>query len=402
MVVARKKMLVWPPVDESTYGGWPASYAYLSWFVGHLAEEICLPVVSSLRGETLMPSYVSAAALHDSERIRLIPVSSAERSEPLFGDVDIVLLRKCDVTHCPPQIPLRRMLGSEPVQGIIETKDQASPCYYFIGDSEVDKQDAYYAVCFTYWFLGGEDKHFLEKSRLKLMELQKSAKNESRISVFGTGPSVVEALEGNHLSNFNIICNTIVKNRKFLERLRPRIVVASDAHFHFSFHRYSARFLSDLLFLLDRYDASFFTFDKFASFVKLRVPELSDKIFGIPAGRKTYGFDLDNDYRIFPGESVLNMFLLPIASFLGDEISLYGFTGRAPNDSYFWGHSELHQYADLMEDVRLAHPAFFCNRDYPGYADVVDRNITERVSVAASAGKNIKSETTSFYTSFSS
>ena len=76
--------------------------------------------------------------------------------------------------------------------------------------------------------------------------------------------------------------------------------------------------------------------------------------------------------------------------------------GRAPSDSFFWSHSELHQYAELMEDVRQAHPAFFRNRDYGQYANTVDDDIKLRVTAAREAGKGMRSATTSFYTAFQS
>lgn len=394
-------MLVWPPVDTTDYAGWPALLASLSWFFGHLAEEIVIPVAASALSGHSMPVYAAAGALKDAARVRVVNLEAGDASaQKYFDEADFILSRKRDLAKTPPPIALRRMRGSEAVVGLTETKDASAPCYYFIGTPDNDKQDAYYAVCFTYWLEGGEDKDFLERSRKQLMALKPSASTASKVAVFGTGPSLAESLNRDYSTSFNIICNTIVKNRSFLDRLQPRIIVASDAHFHFSFHRYSARFLSDLLHLLDTYGTSFFTFDKFAAFIKRRVPELAGQVFGIPAGRSIYGFDLDREYKVFPGESVLNMFLLPIASFLSDTVSLNGFTGRSATDSYFWSHSDLHQYSDRMEDVRLAHPAFFANRDYNGYAEAVDKQIADRVIIAGSAGKHIYSETTSFYSSF--
>jgi len=276
------------------------------------------------------------------------------------------------------------------------------PRYYYFGNAETDVQDAYHAVCLSYWVNGGEDKPLLEASRSELLRLRAHAANARKVAVFGTGPSLSEALSREHHHSFNIICNTIIKNREFTCRLDPKILVASDAHFHFSYHRYSTRFLTDLSAFLHHSSSSFFTFDKFAVFLRLRLPQIANRVFGMPAGRKSYGFDFDQDFRLFPGDSVLNMFLLPLASFLGNDISLNGFTGRAPSDRYFWSHNELHQYVELMADVRSAHPAFFRNRDYGKYANTVDDDIRLRVVAARGAGKVVSSDTTSFYSAFQS
>lgn len=339
------------------------------------------------------------AALSDSHKIEFLSVPQARAA--LATKKHILILLDRDAPADDVLLTARPLRGSQTL-----TKIKPPPAgdlwqqYYYFGNPDTDVQDAYYAVCLSYWVSGGEDKAFIEASRVDLMCQRVRAAGKSRIGLFGTGPSLSEALERNHGDCFNIICNTIIKNRTFTARLDPQILVATDAHFHFSYHRYSARFLGDLVAFLHDSGASFYTFDKFAAFLRRRVPEVADRVCGIPAGRKTYGFDFDQDFRLFPGDSVLNMFLLPLGSFLGQEVVLNGFTGRAPSDSYFWSHSELHQYAELMEDVRRAHPAFFRNRDYGQYADKVDDEIKLRVSAAREAGKGMRSATTSYYTAF--
>jgi hypothetical protein len=387
--------LVWPPLTEEDYAKWPEVTGYFSWFFGHIFDEIIIPVEGNKKSTDNLPAYISAAALMDANKVsvRFYPNKKMINVSEKFN---VVLMRKNRINTLPQSIPLKKMIGSLPVEGVVETKNDA-PLYYYIGSPELEKQDAYFSVCFTYWYYGGENKVFLEESRKSMETVRLRANNFENVAVFGTGPSLVEAIDRDYDKSISIICNTIVKNRGFIKKLNVGLIVASDAHFHFSFHRYSSRLISDILYLLDTSNAKFFTFDKFAIFGAARIPELRGRIFGIPAGRKEYGFDLDKDFRVFPGESVLNMFLLPFAMHLGDKISLNGFTGRSSNDQFFWGHSDLHQYVDLMPDVRNAHPAFFANRDYPGYADAVDRQIAIRVANGREFGKKISSDTTTFY-----
>jgi hypothetical protein len=372
----------------------------VSWFAGPVAGTIYIPVRDlNSRAVEGLPACVSLASLADAHKIRHIGLAEAER---LAADRLVTLLmRERDASEHPLLAVSAPMPGSQTITGFPRADAKVCPLrYYYIGTPESDLQDAYYAVCLTYWAQGGEDKDLIVASKAELTRLRGVAADYDSVALFGTGPSLVEALDRDHSRSFNIVCNTIVKNRTLVEGLEPKVLVASDAHFHFSYHRYSARFLADVVDFLQRGNGAFFTFDKFAAFVRRRIPSIAHRIFGIPAGRSSYGYDFDQDFRLFPGDSVLNMFLLPMGSFLGDTVALNGFTGRAPTDAFFWSHSELHQYTDLMETVRQAHPAFFAKRDYGGYAGKVDEEIALRVSAARRAGKSVTSSTTSFYSAF--
>lgn len=390
--------MVWPPVSPATPGSVLGRLlATLSWFAGPTARKLRVPFDGPLcEVDYVLPAEASLTALSDFNKIELMDVARAR--DVLEFEEHILLVVDRDAPVDDVLVTAQPLHGSQPLTKIKRGLAQAPRLqYYYFGNSDADAQDAYHAVCLSYWVTGGEDKPFVNSSRNDLLRQRTLAESKARINLFGTGPSLSEALERDHGDSFNIICNTVIKNRSFTEQLDPQILVASDAHFHFSYHRYSARFLGDLVAFLSGSGASFYTFDKFAAFLRRRVPEIADRVFGIPAGRKRYGFDFDNDFRLFPGDSVLNMFLLPIGSFLGQEVVLHGFTGRSPSDSFFWSHSELHQYVDLMEDVRLAHPAFFRNRDYGQYANTVDDDITLRVGIARDVGKVVRSATTSFY-----
>jgi hypothetical protein len=392
--------MVWPPLRATAESDLLRCMAIVSWFAGPIASEILVPVLDLPVGSgPSVPNFVSGAALADIGKVRLI---STDESEAAMSSKSVVLLvRQREAFHQLLLTNARPMHGSLPLEHVpVDPNKAKGPTYYYIGVPESDIQDAYYAVCLTYWATGGPDSKLLADSRTQLLGIREKAGSIGRVAMFGTGPSLGEAIDRDHSQSLNIICNTIIKNRSLVSKLSPKILVASDAHFHFSYHRYSARFLADLVNFLEHSDAAFYTFDKFAVFLRRRLPSIADRVFGIPAGRQTYGFDFDNDFRLYPGDSVLNMFLLPLASFLGKELLLNGFTGRAPSDNYFWSHSELHQYTDRMEDVRNAHPAFFRNRDYGGYASNVDSEISLRVDAARSAGKLVRSETTSFYSAF--
>lgn len=392
----KRLAVVWPPMTDNNQSDVADFAARASWFTGHLFDEILLPVVGH-HAKLVMPEYVSVAAMADLDRVKL--VESEVALQAALSCSTTFLVWQEDVSLSGFNSPrANRFRGSIAVKGFKPAEGVEQSTYYYVGSRSKNIQDAYYWVCLTYWiYADRQDADVLEPSKIKLAQLKHEASRFRRIAIFGTGPSLAEALAHDHSDAFNIVCNTIVKNRKFCDLLHLNLIVASDAHFHFSYHKYSAALLNDIAWQLKNNRASFFTFDKFATFLKYRIPELAPMIFGIPAGREEYGYDFDKDYRVQAGDSVLNMFLLPLASYFGDEITLNGFTGRSPSDNYFWSHSELHQYGDRMADVRAAHPAFFANRDYGGYADNVDREISLRVNFARSNGKRLSSSTKSFY-----
>jgi hypothetical protein len=397
------KYMVWPPITADTSAEVIGRLiAMLCWFAGPTAQRLRIPMSCKQNLiNYVLPEYASLGIFSDLHKIEFLDLYQAH--DLLDREQHTLLILNRDVEPDEVLSNAQPLRGSRSLTLVKRPPPESSgPQYYYFGNPDSDVQDAYHAVCLSYWITGGEDKAFLKASSADLMRQRASASTKSRIALFGTGPSLSEALEYDHGDCFNIICNTIIKNRAFTARLNPQILIAADAHFHFSYHRYSARFLGDLVTFLHGSGASFYTFDKFATFLRRRMPEIADRVFGLPAGRQTYGFDFDQDFRLFPGDSVLNMFLLPIGSFLGQEVVLNGFTGRAPSDSFFWSHSELHQYTELMVDVRKAHPAFFRNRDYGQYANTVDDDIMLRVKAARESGKVMRSATTSFYTAFQS
>lgn len=393
----RATAILWPPLPSGARDEIGDACARASWFAGHLFERILIPVDGPVT-ETRLVEYASFAAMADLSKVQVCSIDEATRAAQ--SGPCLYLMHRAELAATPAPPRALRFPGSLEVQGVPGVAESpAAHRYYFVGSSRHDLQDAYYWVCLTYWLHADrQEQDVLAPSRRMLASLAREARKFRRVAIFGTGPSLVEALDHDHAGAFNIICNSIVKNRAFCERLQPKMIVASDAHFHFSYHRYSAQLLHDIAHQLHHSDTVFYTFDKFATFLRHRVPTIAHKVFGIPAGRKEYGYDFDRDFRVQAGDSVLNMFLLPLASYLGEEVVLNGFTGRAASDTYFWSHSELHQYADRMADVRAAHVAFFANRDYGGYADTVDQEITLRVDTARRDGKRVASATKSFYT----
>lgn len=388
--------IVWPPVRSSMYGSTLSIKSYYSWFFGHLFNEICVPVIFD--SENPKNEWASSVSLIDADRVRLIDHEETPTIE--FNDFNICFITDQKIDVLPKNTTFRKFPGSKSILANNKYISEKSMCaYYYIGNPIEEKQDAYFSVCFTYWALGGENPDFLKQSQLKLLDIKNSLNNEKPLHILGTGPSVVEILDKDIDNLPALICNTIVKNKNLCRKLDLKIIFAADAHYHFSYHRYSARLLGDILECLNETNASFFTFDKFAIFLVNRLDCFNNRVFGIPPGRTQYGHDLDKTYKVLPGESVVNMFMLPVGMFLSNNIVMNGFTGRSKNDKYFWSHSDMHQYIHLMEDVRKSHPAFFKNRDYDEYAKKVEEQLNHRIDYFRKNRNSLISGTTSFYKS---
>lgn len=382
--------LIWPPVDTAEYGGTAAAAAYFAWFFGDVFDSIILPVASEPPAP--LHSAFSIGALRQIGKVQVLRDGAPVPSGPTH-----VLITSKAPPPLPQAMTCRKMVGSERLP-LPETADAGAALYYYIGSPRSDSRDAYLCVTFTYWHQGGRDDAFLTRSQERLVALKAQMNPGQAVSVFGTGPSIAEVSPGDHALDVSVICNTIVKNKAFCATLNVGVIVASDCHFHFSCNQYAFQFLSDLCWQLAHSAAIYVTFDKFAPFVLKKLPEhLHAKVCGIPAGRTEFGFDFDRDFRVLPGESVVNMFMLPVACFLSQDVRLCGFTGRAPSDSYFWSHADAFQYQDLLPTVRETHPGFFENRDYDGYANTVGDQLSARAEAARLTGVSVRSFTTSFY-----
>jgi hypothetical protein len=384
-----KRLLVWPPLGIDDYGGTDSAAAYFSWFFGDVADEIIIPIMSEKISQG--KSSYSIGSLRNICKIYF----SRTWNENIMNNISHILMRSKIPSPLPGNAKCTKMLGSEKVE--INEGLPDSPVYFYIGSPDSERQDAYFCVLFTYWIYGGRNDDFISSSRHLMHSCKARLRSDQSVTVFGTGPSITEVDPKNHHFDASVICNTIVKNKEFCKSLDLFAIVASDCHFHFSCSQYSFQFLSDLRYQIQNTNAIYVTFDKFAPFVLDKVPELQGRICGIPTGRKSFGFDFDQDFSVYPGESVVNMFLLPIACYLSSSVRLCGFTGRAPNDSYFWAHASDFQYEELLPTVRATHPGFFLNRDYTNYSDIVGQQLSARAASARELGVRVNSLTTSFY-----
>ncbi len=182
----------------------------------------------------------------------------------------------------------------------------------------------------------------------------------SKAYIFGTGPSLTEAINRDWADGFRIVCNTIVRDRDLWQHINPHFIVAADAIYHFGHNKFARAFRQDLALRLAESDVLFVFPATFYELAHRELAEFADQLIPMPIGsRRKLNVDLYRDLALPHLENVLALMLLPLGCTLARELCLWGFDGRAPDDKLFWANSPKHTYAEFMPELEKAHPAFF-------------------------------------------
>lgn len=209
--------------------------------------------------------------------------------------------------------------------------------------------------------------------------------------VFCTGPSVESSFEHDFSDGIRIICNSIVNNADLMAHIRPHLICCADPVFHFSPCLYAAEFRRLVLEAVKNYDCFVMVPEYTVALLLAHYPQLEERIIGMKVPgiwdssilqtvksyllrlsgcRDDYNFPAEDSFHVAVANSILPLFMLPVASSLCEEIYVIGADGRKPGEKYFWKHSSKSQFTDLMESAYRTHPGFF-------YDSLYDRNYKE-------------------------
>jgi hypothetical protein len=217
--------------------------------------------------------------------------------------------------------------------------------------------------------------------KLKLKEFSKSY-------LFATGSSLEFAIKRDWDDGYKIVCNTIVKDKILWNHIRPDIIVAADAIYHFGDNLFALAFREDLKERLKETPETIFVYPSlFHTFVKRHFSGFLDRLIPIPIGNhKNITVDLDKEFSLPGLGNVFNLLLLPLGATFSSNIYLWGFNGRAPNDVDFWKNSERHFYQEYVYDLKAKHPRFFSHHVPAGreekyvesvHGDSLDNSLSE-------------------------
>jgi hypothetical protein len=182
--------------------------------------------------------------------------------------------------------------------------------------------------------------------------------------LFGTGPSLQLARQRSFADGTVVVCNTIVRDPELWHHLRPDFLTAGDAIYHFGHTAHARAFRADALRRLQESDGrTLFVYPaQFDVVVRSEFASIVSQLVPIPYGTHTnISVDLVNQFSLPHLGNVLNTSLLPLGCTLSTDVRLWGFDGRAPDDTGFWANSDRHSYPELVQSIRDAHPAFFAD-----------------------------------------
>lgn len=179
--------------------------------------------------------------------------------------------------------------------------------------------------------------------------------------LFGTGPSLELAAQRTYSDGIAVVCNTTVRDPNLWHRLNPAFFAAGDANYHFDDNPHARAFRADALLRLQESEGrTLFVYPApFDVVVRSEFRDVEEVLVPIPWGEHTdITVDLVQRFELPRLGNVLNALLLPLGCTLSQDIRLWGFDGRAPNDNGFWSNSTSHAYPELLRSIWDAHPAF--------------------------------------------
>ncbi|MCC5997012.1 MAG: FkbM family methyltransferase [Oceanicaulis sp.] len=344
-------------------------------------EEVIFPVLVDER-PSQAPAYLdqSLAELAGSIPVRYLKVSDNADSvyKAALGQAAHVILWSVDASA--PNAPIPALAGKSCVK---------------VDPANIRNSGSFY-LKFAGQFSDIQDKQ-LKASKAVFKRIAQHCKSKIGY-VFGTGPNLAQAKDHDFSDGVCIACNSMVRNRELLERLRPRLIVAADPIFHAGASSYAAAFRAELIEALDRYSADLIVPMRDYHVYTAHLPErFKNRIVGVPlAPGDMPNLDLTDQFHVTSTANVLTLFLLPLATTFFDEIRIFGCDGRPlSEDSYFWKHDKSSQFNDEMEGIKKAHPAFF-DIDYNDYYLTHCETLEKWLSAGEAAGKMFSNHTASY------
>lgn len=239
-------------------------------------------------------------------------------------------------------------------------------------------------------------EELLELSLAHYQALIERVSHCDRAFVFGTGPSLEQAEAFDFGGAFNVVCNSIVKNKGLLRHIKPQLLVFGDPVFHFSPCRYSAEFRDAVIETVEEHDCYVAVQDVSLPLLLAHYPKLESRLMGIPVHPDPFNFPNADRFYVRAAQNVMTRCMLPVASAIADEIYVLGADGRRPDEKYFWTHSSSAQFDDLMQTAVDTHPSFFRDTVYTDYYDKHCRTLESLFRYGEAMGKRYYSLTPSY------
>jgi len=220
-----------------------------------------------------------------------------------------------------------------------------------------------------YQLLDDEQKQSLRNISLEnFKRLREELGEPDSAYVFTTGPSLDRALEFEfNPDSVRIICNSMVRNRVLLDKIKPNILVFADPVFHFGPSKYAHEFRRQAIEVIQDYGCYCIVPEDKLPIMRQHYPRIADRIIGMPVTRDPWNFPGDRQFYVRGTKNIMTLLMVPLASALSRNVYIIGADGRSPKEKYFWKHSKENQFEELMGSVEETHPSFFRDRIYTSY-----------------------------------
>jgi len=246
--------------------------------------------------------------------------------------------------------------------------------------------------------LGACRSSVVNQCREKFDAMAEALGHSSRAYVFGTGPSLEEVADADLPEGIRVVSNSLIRNTRLMDKIRPSIVCCGDPVFHAGCSGYAAEFRRNLREAMTKYPSLYaiVPITHYPYYCRHFPEELVKRIIGLPINKLgRFNFDLQTSFGVNQTGNVLTMLMLPVASTLAREICIGGCDGRADKGlSYFWSHHGPSQIADKMDDAKAAHPGFF-KISYTDYYDQHCATLELLMSEGEQDGRIFRNITTS-------
>jgi hypothetical protein len=224
--------------------------------------------------------------------------------------------------------------------------------------------------------------------------------------LFLTGPSLEEGLSRPlPKDSLRIICNSLVKNDKFLDKIQPDVLVFADPAFHFGVSKYATAFREQTVKALTRFPDCFCIVpERYLPLLLGHFPnDLSGRLIGMPEmSEGNFNFPDAKRFWVLSTENILTHLMLPIATSLASVIHVFGADGRRKQDAGYWQHNPSAQFTGLIQTVYQTHPSFERDRDIEAYYATHCETIENLIQKGEQeAGRSYISETPSYIPSLS-
>ncbi len=271
---------------------------------------------------------------------------------------------------------------------------------YAEADTRANPIEAVNRVELPYLLISIEKRKAIDAlSKRALLDLYEQI-NGAKLYLFGTAPSISQVVAANYDygDGVSVVCNSLIRNKKLMNSVNPRVLICGDPVFHAGPSRYAAAYRKDLMQTMANFDVWLVTHSNFVPIMRNLLGEkYYDRIIGIRTQVEIdINLNLLESLSVLTTENILTMQMLPVACTLSDDINILGCDGRSfLEESYFWKHDKTSQYDEHMEETKLVHPSFF-ERDFNNYYLTHCATVERTLSTAESAGKTIRMITPSY------